>query len=194
MNKKSSWKSRICEICQIEYNPTWKLQRTCGRDCGSILRGRIPGGVSKLRPFYTSHCQSCSTLIFSVQPKRALCENPECLKLANRKRGIAQYAKNPERFKTAAHRRRALVNLAFVEDVKLLEVANRDRWICHLCNEPVEKNLKNRNPKMGSLDHVIPISKGGKHSYENTKLSHYECNLIKHNKIDWKSNEPSNSK
>ena len=194
MPANKSWKARICEICQIEYKPTWKLQRTCSRYCGELLRGRTPGGTPKrLKPFYVAQCKICLDLIFSLQPNRVLCENPECFKISNRQHGLAQYAKNPERFKTAAHRRRAIFNSVFVEDVKLSKVANRDKWICHLCNQPVEKGLKNRNPKMASLDHVIPISKGGEHSYSNTKLSHYECNLMKNNKIDWRVNDPSNA-
>lgn len=33
-----------------------------------------------------------------------------------------------------------------------------------------------------SLDHVIPMSKGGAHSYANTQLAHWLCNVTKGNR------------
>jgi 5-methylcytosine-specific restriction endonuclease McrA len=35
-----------------------------------------------------------------------------------------------------------------------------------------------------SLDHVVPISKGGTDEPENLKLAHFICNVRKGNKVD----------
>ena len=34
-----------------------------------------------------------------------------------------------------------------------------------------------------TMDHIIPLSKGGGHSYKNIQLAHFGCNSRKHNKI-----------
>ena len=68
---------------------------------------------------------------------------------------------------------------AFVEKVDPLIVFERNNWICQLCQTPVSKS-KNRNlVDIASLDHIIPISKGGEHSYANTQLAHLSCNIRK---------------
>jgi 5-methylcytosine-specific restriction endonuclease McrA len=58
------------------------------------------------------------------------------------------------------------------EPVNRLRVFERDRWICGLCGEPVDR-------EDASLDHVVPMSRGGAHSYANTQCSHLLCNIRK---------------
>jgi 5-methylcytosine-specific restriction endonuclease McrA len=35
----------------------------------------------------------------------------------------------------------------------------------------------------GTLDHIIPLAKGGDHTYENIKLAHMICNSYKSDKV-----------
>jgi hypothetical protein len=58
------------------------------------------------------------------------------------------------------------------EPVNRLRVFERDGWICGLCSEPVAR-------EDASLDHVVPMSRGGAHSYANTQCSHLLCNIRK---------------
>ena len=56
------------------------------------------------------------------------------------------------------------------------KVFDRDKHICGYCGEPL--NSKNR-----TIDHIIPISRGGpKHSYKNVVSCCSTCNGIKDNK------------
>lgn len=56
----------------------------------------------------------------------------------------------------------------------------RDKGICYLCNKPVDTNdyhITDSNAfvvgkNYPTIDHVLPISKGGKHSWDNVTLSH----------------------
>ena len=75
--------------------------------------------------------------------------------------------------------RRVRMKNAFVEPVDYLTVFEKNNWICQLCNRPVSKLRDKRLVDIASLDHIIPISKGGEHSYANTQLAHLSCNLIK---------------
>jgi len=58
----------------------------------------------------------------------------------------------------------------------LLElVAGRDGWICQLCGEPVSR-IRDRSPLSPSLDHVIPLARGGSDAMPNLRLAHVACN------------------
>ena len=59
------------------------------------------------------------------------------------------------------------------------EVFERDGWICYLCSELVDPNATQRM-RRPSLDHIVPCSKGGPHTRENTALAHVWCNCSKH--------------
>jgi hypothetical protein len=80
-------------------------------------------------------------------------------------------------------RRRLRLESQKVEFVNPLKVFNRDKWICQLCNHPVSKIRDRRFIDIASLDHIIPISKGGEHSYANTQLAHLSCNIRKGNRV-----------
>lgn len=93
---------------------------------------------------------------------------------------LSSYKKNYHKRKPAikAHRnkRRAWAKGAQQTEVIHLSVlADRDQWICHLCGNIVLKET-------WSMDHLIPLSKGGDHTYENVKLAHRLCNIRRGNK------------
>lgn len=93
-------------------------------------------------------------------------------------------AENPGRMSHYAHKRRALVTAATIEEVDSWEVFSRDNWICGICGESVSPEIKFPEDMSPSLDHVIPISKGGEHSYSNTRLAHLVCNRRKGARLD----------
>lgn len=68
---------------------------------------------------------------------------------------------------------------AFVELVDPMTLFERDRWICHLCKRKVRKDLPGSHLDGPTIDHIIPLSKGGEHSYANTALAHRKCNCLK---------------
>lgn len=64
-------------------------------------------------------------------------------------------------------------------------VGPREDWICYLCGGEVEKvGGIGKFPQGAQIEHIIPISKGGSHTWDNVKLSHRSCNIKKSNKID----------
>lgn len=51
---------------------------------------------------------------------------------------------------------------------------------CHICGIPIPHDLVNSNhPMFGTIDHVVPISKGGKDCAANRKPAHRLCNQWK---------------
>jgi 5-methylcytosine-specific restriction endonuclease McrA len=65
--------------------------------------------------------------------------------------------------------------------VEPLRVYWRDKWRCGLCHEKVDRALRYPNPLCASLDHVIPLSRGGTHTYANVQCAHLRCNVLKNN-------------
>ncbi len=60
-----------------------------------------------------------------------------------------------------------------------LELGKRDRWVCHLCNRKVPHKAGNMDPAGATVDHLIPISAGGSHTWDNVALAHRSCNMAR---------------
>jgi 5-methylcytosine-specific restriction endonuclease McrA len=71
-----------------------------------------------------------------------------------------------------ARKRAALHTEPINQDI----VYKRDKGICSLCHKHVAK-------KDMSLDHVIPLTKGGDDTYQNIALAHLLCNIRKQNRV-----------
>jgi len=63
------------------------------------------------------------------------------------------------------------------------EIFERDGWVCQLCTEPVDPLVRWPDSSSASLDHRIPVSKGGHHTRVNVQLSHLGCNVSKRDRI-----------
>jgi 5-methylcytosine-specific restriction endonuclease McrA len=56
--------------------------------------------------------------------------------------------------------------------------------ICGICGKPVDKTLKSPHPMSATVDHIIPLDKGGHPSdLSNLQLAHRCCNREKSNKL-----------
>lgn len=64
------------------------------------------------------------------------------------------------------------------------EIFDRDGWVCGICSEPIDRDLLHPDPMSVSLDHIIPMSKGGGHVPLNVTCAHLFCNLSKGNRHD----------
>ena len=42
-----------------------------------------------------------------------------------------------------------------------IEIFERDGWLCGICGQKINKRLKYPNPRSKSIDHIVPLSKGG---------------------------------
>lgn len=72
---------------------------------------------------------------------------------------------------------------AFVENIDMTTVFNRDGWICGICRCDIDPKLRHPNKRAATLDHIIPLSKGGQHFYGNIQAAHYSCNSKKRDRL-----------
>lgn len=90
---------------------------------------------------------------------------------------------NPDSRTASFQRRRAIVWGAESERVVRREVLDRDGWICGLCGDGIDSSLVWPHPLSPTLDHVVPLSRGGAHTYANTQAAHATCNLRKNDRM-----------
>ena len=80
-------------------------------------------------------------------------------------------------------RRKAEFLAAYIEDVDRSVVMKRDKWMCGICGNPVDIDVAWPDLLSPSMDHIIPLSKGGDHSYKNVQCAHLGCNMSKGNQV-----------
>jgi hypothetical protein len=82
---------------------------------------------------------------------------------------------HPDKMLDYEAHRRALKRQAYVEVISRTAVYARDGGRCHICHKRVD-------PKKWHLDHLIPLSKGGEHSYRNVAVACPKCNISRGNR------------
>ena len=87
--------------------------------------------------------------------------------------------RNPERYRKACRNYRALKYTTKVESINEKRVFIRDGWVCQICHKKIKKALRGPHPLSPSIDHIIPLGKGGTHTYKNVQSAHLGCNLKK---------------
>lgn len=74
-----------------------------------------------------------------------------------------------------------MINGHKIDNLAVYEMLN---WVCILCDRPIEKDMPENHPEAVSMEHVIPISKGGTHTWFNVGPAHVKCNINKSDRID----------
>lgn len=103
--------------------------------------------------------------------------NAELAAQRQREYNSKRLAENPEHVRAIgrrhAQKRRAIKRDVFVENVDPRVVFERDEGICGICKKPVDQESD------WHVDHIVPLSKRGRHAYDNVQLSHGQCNRKK---------------
>lgn len=80
--------------------------------------------------------------------------------------------------RTGAEARRRSVIARGDRAITWLAVGERDGWRCHLCAKPVPKVAGGASrPDGATVDHLVPIARGGEHVWSNVALAHRACNV-----------------
>lgn len=146
---------RKCAWCNVSF---WSRGNgvTCGSGCGHHAKQGL-----------TRQCELCGQGINRrIEPGRRQCQ--EC-------RTSAMKAQR-ERLKI---QRRTRVETQWVEYVSRIVVFKRDRYQCWICLGMVKRKYDSNDPASPTIDHVVPLAKGGTHSYANCRTAHAICNSLK---------------
>lgn len=85
-----------------------------------------------------------------------------------------------ERRQENRERRRARMKGVYVgPKAPRFKIADRDGWRCGLCGEAIPRVVMHGHPLYLTIDHIVPLSKGGEHSPSNVQAAHAVCNYSK---------------
>lgn len=167
---------KTCPHCSASFIPEKSARQIyCSKRCSGAVH----------RNSRTSECSEvdCSKPVRA----RSLCANH--YKQARRRAGETSWRDDlgdPEarrrRLRAKTQRRRALLSDPDAEMIDRDAVGDRDAWRCGLCDRRVHRELAWPNPMSASLDHIVPLSRGGKHVLANVQISHLSCNVAKGNR------------
>lgn len=87
-----------------------------------------------------------------------------------------------EQKKRRAAKRRAVQRGVQFEDFNFSEIFARDKWTCQICLTPVDRSKSFPHHLSPSIDHIVPLSKGGPHRRFNVQCAHWICNIRKSTK------------
>lgn len=178
-----------CRVCRVLIETR---SNVCSEQCRWKLRRRKPCvccgkpsgySASDTRGGDECLCRPCRRALRPQEP--ASLTNWTCLncgKFCTRTpvRGqVPKYCGTRCQQLASFHRRRARLQNAFVEDVNRLEVFLADGYKCHLCGSVTDKTKAYPHPKSPTIDHIIPIAKGGLHEQSNCRTACAQCNWAK---------------
>lgn len=188
-SKKNQIRKSECRACTKERDLDYHA-----RNRGKIARARQRYGErnremisQKHRAYYLTHRK---TIIERV--KKYAKERPgyrrEVLRRWKEKnperwreiaRGVKQRAfqRDPTKVRDYKLKRQAIREARIrgageIEEIGIQELMERDGFLCGLCCSPVER----RN---ASIDHILPVARGGSHTWRNVQLAHLRCNQVK---------------
>lgn len=90
---------------------------------------------------------------------------------------------NPDKVQAVVQMRRAAKMALPRERVDRNVVFERDDYACQICMEPLDMDAARSTPLAPTVDHIVPLSKGGHHTYANTQAAHFRCNTAKGDRI-----------
>jgi len=166
-----------CLVCQKEVA---RGRTSCSDECrtgcsriASRQRYELRTGV-KLKPCVGPRpCKHCGVVVVPTNTNgrgRSVCDRCALLK-------------------SRTHSLRAAFYGVRVESVSRVAVFDRDGWKCQLCGKSVlrratqSRKTGRLHPRTASLDHIIPLSRGGGHMESNCQCACLRCNVRKHNKL-----------
>lgn len=142
--------------------------------CGNVFE---PNGIS--RQFCHVNCQVLYSTYKGKVPALdftcAVCKveirwEGSCKKWRRRDRKICDRCRN-------AGRTRHKTQPAYL--------AERDGLDCGICGTQVDMAARWPAPESASVDHIIPVSRGGTHEESNLQLSHWSCNHAKRDNVNF---------
>lgn len=112
-------------------------------------------------------CIVCGSVFVSKSPQQICCSE-QCSKRRENQRKDKRIYKN------------GAPDLS----ITLTKLYMRDQGVCQICGRRIDFDCDSNSDYYPSIDHIIPISKGGEHQWGNVQLACRVCNTLKGAKLD----------
>lgn len=171
---------RICAWCGETFETTLPNKIYCCSECG--YNGNLRLHRERWAEAYvprTHICKECNTE-FTTE-----CGNKHsvfcCQSCADKyeRRLEHQTDRHKASLRKTKQRREKQLREQYKGPVLYEALYRRDRGICQICGMAVHPDKFCDDSWGGTIDHIVPLSVGGKHSMSNCQLSHRICNSLK---------------
>ena len=141
---------------------------------------------------YEHTCVICGSVYMSAKDTTKYCS-----KVCYRKAQDIRKKEKIGRYSSSYHVARAIAyGCEYEHGIRLHKLIRRDHNICQICGKPCDVNDKRygtSGPLYPSIDHIIPLAKGGSHTWGNVQLAHIICNSSKRDLVGDAAIEQANA-
>lgn len=170
--KQLSGDQLVCALvlCSRQFVARYSQQRFCQDSCRQSYNSKdaISRGDIEASRVYFGQCKYCEA--WKSTRAKTMINRLSCLDCQKRRTKENDTRKN--------HRRRAAGELVMT----VQSLAERDGIKCNICTKPVNMSKSGRDPLGPTIDHLLPVSKGGTNDSFNLALAHRRCNTSRGNR------------
>ena len=159
-------KTMTCCVCNNEFKSFIPHAKYCSIECSETIHKKHMRDAYIHKPKRKLKCKLCGSIFESNRWSARYCSDV-CSQRAE---------SSTKHIKARLRQKRLLDNTVVIELVTASYLYRRDGGKCQICKRKVNMKLKHPHPMSASIDHIIPVSKGGEHTKKNTRLAHMICN------------------
>ncbi|WP_312093771.1 HNH endonuclease [Niallia sp.] len=169
--KKDHKVEKVCFCCKKSFITTKNNKIYCSKNCSYEHQKEVLRQKKDLKKSqHQKKCKECGKHFVSNRMRATFCSKVCSNKYENRRRELIR-------------RKRIMANGRVDWSISIERLLKRDGSICYLCHKSFDLYTDTNDDYYPSIEHVIPISKGGTHTWDNVKLAHRKCNTLKRDKI-----------
>jgi len=162
--------TRICVECLQVFTVPFKTSqhKTCSPTCRATRMSKLLHGKTYRLARVGLTCAECGNEFTTSRKTKQIC-NTCILRKARRKNGHGKPEKRAKR-----------KGVPYVYGIKPEVVFARDGWRCQLCGCKTPQRLRGKNQlRSPEVDHIVPLSQGGGHTWDNVQCACRKCNIDK---------------
>lgn len=198
---------KVCVRCDAPFRTLKQDAKYCGFRCVNLARydrvGRVDRTPAPSSRVWIIDCDLCRATFVTRSQQTTLCA--PCKAAPKRTRifitdcgvcdrtfvtrytvstcsDVCAKAKRRDDRRAGKGKRRAVKKNAFVQNVSPRKVYAADGYRCHICGKKTDPTKQVPHPKAPTIDHVIPLARGGTHEPANCRTAHFICNTRKSDK------------
>lgn len=176
IGRKSKIYYKTCRACGKTFVARSMNAKLCSGECRKI-DARNQAYFYNLISYYKAakpvKCRVCNKMYIATygNKKKKLCSDECAAELRRRYNALHR--------KERKARRRCLIASNYIEPVSLKYLFFRDKARCQICSKKLNLIRAVPHNLAATIDHIVPLSKGGEHSKKNTQLACFKCNSLK---------------
>lgn len=155
-----NWKCAICLMANPSVYPQDKKKYKHYLN----IKNALPAIV-----FEPRHCKWCGKVFSLPRLQTQVCCSQQCSK---------KYKNHQRQIQKDVRTKIAKKNGVY-QDITLARLYKRDHGQCYICGKHLVLNNEYNRPDAPTIEHIIPISRGGTNTWDNVKLACRNCNVSK---------------